>query len=119
MTWSWRLLVSCSIQPMVCLVFPALQDEFYRLPDSSLRRSEMFIDRNLRRTMRGSEGRNETRLVLVKLEFRPSEPRRRISDLRAINRGRERRLVSLPLPPNRTGGSPASGSPVGVHLRED
>ena len=29
------------------------------------------------------------------------------------DRGRERRLVSLPLPPNRTGGSPASGSPVG------
>src|SRR5438105_12247038 len=29
------------------------------------------------------------------------------------NRGREKRLVSFPLPPNRTGGSPASGSPVG------
>jgi hypothetical protein len=29
------------------------------------------------------------------------------------DRGRERRLVSLALPPNRTGGSPASGSPVG------
>src|SRR5947208_11266558 len=28
-------------------------------------------------------------------------------------RGREKRLVSFPLPPNRTGGSPASGSPVG------
>jgi hypothetical protein len=28
------------------------------------------------------------------------------------DRGRERRLDSLPLPPNRTGGSPASGSPV-------
>src|SRR3989441_3515425 len=28
-------------------------------------------------------------------------------------RGRERRLDSLPLPPNRTGGFPASGSPVG------
>src|SRR6266404_4781408 len=28
------------------------------------------------------------------------------------DRGRERRLVSLPLPPNRTGGFPASGSPV-------
>ncbi len=30
-----------------------------------------------------------------------------------LNRGRETRLDSLPLPPNRTGGSPASGSPVG------
>ena len=31
---------------------------------------------------------------------------------RLFDRGRERRLDSLPLPPNRTGGSPASGSPV-------
>ena len=38
-----------------------------------------------------------------------SSPRPRTPD----NRGRERRLVSFPLPPNRTGGSPASGSPVG------
>ncbi len=30
----------------------------------------------------------------------------------AFNRGRERRFVRIPLPPNRTGGSPASGSPV-------
>jgi MFS family permease len=30
-----------------------------------------------------------------------------------FDRGRERRLDSLPLPPNRTCGSPASGSPVG------
>src|SRR5207247_10348750 len=29
-----------------------------------------------------------------------------------LDRGRERRLVLLPLPPNRTGGFPASGSPV-------
>jgi len=28
------------------------------------------------------------------------------------NRGREKRFVRFPLPPNRTGGSPASGSPV-------
>jgi hypothetical protein len=28
------------------------------------------------------------------------------------DRGRERRFVRFPLPPNRTGGSPASGSPV-------
>ena len=28
------------------------------------------------------------------------------------HRGRERRFVRFPLPPNRTGGSPASGSPV-------
>src|SRR5438034_10388378 len=27
-------------------------------------------------------------------------------------RGREKRLISFPLPPNRTGGFPASGSPV-------
>jgi len=29
-----------------------------------------------------------------------------------LNRGREKRFVRFPLPPNRTGGSPASGSPV-------
>jgi hypothetical protein len=34
------------------------------------------------------------------------------------HRGRERRLVSLPLPPNRTCGSPASGSPVGGSPRK-
>ena len=28
------------------------------------------------------------------------------------DRGREKRFVRFPLPPNRTGGSPASGSPV-------
>src|SRR3989449_2636512 len=34
------------------------------------------------------------------------------------HRGREKRLVSFPLPPNRTGGSPASGSPVGGSPRQ-
>src|SRR5690606_35694365 len=37
----------------------------------------------------------------------------RQSSVTGKDRGRERRLSSLPLPPNRTGGSPASGSPVG------
>ena len=31
----------------------------------------MFIDRNLRSTVRGSEGRIETRVVLVKLRSAP------------------------------------------------
>src|SRR5438445_13595036 len=34
---------------------------------SSLCKSEMFIDRNLRSTLRGSEGRNETRWILGRL----------------------------------------------------
>ena len=35
----------------------------------------MFIDRAMTKTLRRSEGRNETRLVLVNLEFRPSDRR--------------------------------------------
>lgn len=38
---------------------------------SSLRRSEMFIDRKLTITIRGSEGRNQTRKVLVNLGSAP------------------------------------------------
>ncbi len=39
----------------------------------------MFIERNLRSIMHGSEGRNETRLSTCQVEFRPSEPRPRFS----------------------------------------
>ena len=41
-----------------------------------------------------------------------AEPATFRRDSFAADRGREKRLVSFPLPPNRTGGSPASGSPV-------
>src|SRR6266404_5331165 len=36
----------------------------------------------------------------------------RLLKISFLYRGRERRLASLPLPPNRTGSFPASGSPV-------
>ena len=52
-------------------LFLELQNDFIDRDLSSLRRSEMFIDRYLRRPTRGSEGRNETRLVLVKLSSAP------------------------------------------------
>src|SRR5258708_5504253 len=41
----------------------------------------------------------------------PSQPPARLAD--CPDRGRESGLSPLPLPPNRTCGSPASGSPVG------
>ncbi|SRR6266481_1467126 len=46
----------------------------------------MFIDRTpYKKHLRGSEGRNETRLVCDRLSSAPPEPRRRFSGRRAIN----------------------------------
>jgi hypothetical protein len=40
----------------------------------------MFIDQNVKSTLRDSEGRNETKLSFGQVEFRPSDPRRSLSD---------------------------------------